>query len=192
MAKEFIRTLTLIILLSSLNIVCLSQNNDKSLILTLSIDQDTIYPDESVFLSFSISTDSWLPHKVIMNPDNLDVINTKKQILSRHGIYLCIIHEDDIYEEPLPIIVNRRNKPLKDWISRSHPLILKQNLNCPMNRLFNSKMFEESTEENFFTLQNNNYGKYDFQGVFITNTNDTIVSNVIKVIFLPSNKILLE
>ena len=73
-----------------------------------------------------------------------------------------------------------------------HPITLKHELICPMNRLFNSKMFEEATEENFFTLQNNNYGKYSFQGVFITNTNDTIVSNVIEVMFMLTNKILVE
>lgn len=187
MVSKFTRVIIVVITLLFICSNGFSQNDNKLIELRLSVEQDTIYPNEQVVLLLCLFTNCGLPQKIVMDPGNMDEINTRYEILSRHGIYLSIKHNEDVYKEPMPILVNRRDKQLKYWVSKAHPLLLRHQLSYPMNRLFNSKMFDEVSEETFFQIQNNNYGEYDFQGVYVSNKGDTIVSNVCKVVFLPAN-----
>ena len=165
MAIKFTKALTLIILLNNIHFVCFSQNSNELLELQLSIEQDTVYPNEHMTLSFCLSTNRWFPRKIVMDPVNVPLINTDKEILG-HGIYLCIKHHGDIYALPVSPICRYRRMPLKYWISRSHPIIL---TDCyPMNHLFVLKsFFEEATAEKFYQLQNTDYGEYEFQGFYV-------------------------
>lgn len=183
MAIKFARALTLIILLNNIHSVCFSQNSKELLELQLSIEQDTIHPNERLTVSFCLSTNRWFPSIIIMDPENVPLINTDKKILG-HGIYLCIKHQGSFYGLPVPPICNYRRMPLKYWISRSHHIILSE---CYlMNDLLDINIFfDEATVENFYQLQNTNYGEYEFQGVYISDTGDTIASNTRNVLFLP-------
>ena len=97
MAKEFIRTLSLAILLNCCY-VCFSQNNNESIKLHLSVEQDTLYAEETLTLSFSLSTDRWLPNRIILNPESFEVVNTKESVLP-NGIHVSIKHNGEKYEE---------------------------------------------------------------------------------------------
>ena len=55
-----------------------------------------------------------------------------------------------------------------------------------MNQLFVLEgFFDETTAEKYYQLQNTDYGKYEFQGFYVSNTGDTVVSNIKKILFLP-------
>ena len=184
MAKKFVRTLMLIILLDSLHFVCFSQSNKEQFTLQLFIDQDTLYSGECLSLSFCLSTNCWLPRRLVMDLGFYEEIATDKGILSRGGIYLNIKHKGDNYEHLLPPIINRRNPYVKHWISKTNPIVLQREI--PMNHIFVSKeYFGIATEENYRDLQNDNYGEYELQGVYVSDKGDTIVSNVRKVLFMP-------
>lgn len=183
MVIKFTRALTLIILLNNIHFVCFSQNSKELLKLQLSIEQDTVHPNEHMTLSFCLSTNRWFPRKIIMDPVNVPLINTDKEILG-HGIYLCIKHQGSIYGLPVPPICRYRRMPLKYWISRSRPIILTESY--LMNQLFVLEgFFDETTAEKYYQLQNTDYGEYEFQGFYVSNTGDTVVSNIKKVLFLP-------
>lgn len=184
MAIKFTRALTLIILLNNIHFVCFSQNSKESLELQLSIEQDTVYPNEHMTLSFCLSTNRWFPRKIVMDPVNMPLINTDKEILG-HGIYLCIKHHGGIYGLPVPPICRYSRMPLKYWISRSHPIILTSE-SYQMNHLFDlNSFFDKVTAENFYQLQNTDYGEYEFQGIYVSDKGDTLVSNTKKVLFMP-------
>lgn len=183
MAIKFTRALTLIILLNNIHFVCFSQNSKESLELQLSIEQDTVYPNEYMTLSFSFSTNRRFPKKIVMDPVNMPLINTEKEILG-HGIYLCIKHHGGIYGLPVPPICRYSRMPLKYWISRSRPIILTESY--LMNQLFVLESFlDETTAENYYQLQNTDYGEYEFQGFYVSDTGDTLVSNTKKILFMP-------
>lgn len=166
----------------------------SSLKLHLSVEQDTLYAEETLTLSFSLSTDRWLPNRIILNPESFEVVNTKESVLP-NGIHVSIKHNGEKYEEPLPVIV-RRLKPLKYWIAKYHHVLIEQEIHTPINRLFNARMWDtakdifdtemsnEEKEEKVRKIQNRNYGEYEIQGIFVTEFNDTIRSEVKKIWYL--------
>ena len=166
----------------------------SSLKLHLSVEQDTLYAEETLTLSFILSTDRWLPNRIILNPESFEVVNTKESVLP-NGIHVSIKHNGEKYEEPLPVIV-RRLKPLKYWIAKYHHVLIEQEIRTPINRLFNARMWDtakdifdtemsnEEKEEKVRKIQNRNYGEYEIQGVFVTEFNDTIRSEVKKIWYL--------
>ena len=183
MVIKFTRALTLIILLNNIHFFCFSQNSKELLELQLSIEQDTIYPNEYMTLSLRLSTNRWFPRKIVMDPVNVPLINTNKEILG-HGIYLCIKHHGGIYGLPVQPICRYSRMPLKYWTSRLRPIILTEGYQ--INHLFNLNSFiDESIAENFYQLQNTDYGEYEFQGFYVSDTGDTLVSNIKKILFLP-------
>lgn len=174
----------LIILLDSFHFVCFSQSNKEQFTLQLFIEQDTIYSEECLSLTFCLSTNCWYPKRIVMDLGFYEEIATDKGILSHGGIYLNIKHMGDVYEHLLPPIINRGNPYVKHWISKANPIELQREI--PLNHIFVSKeFFSVATEENFRDLQNDNYGEYELQGVYVSDKGDTIVSNVRKVLFLP-------
>ncbi len=167
---------------------------NSSLKLHLSVEQDTLYAEETLTLSFSLSTDRWLPNRIILNPESFEAVNTKESVLP-NGIHVSIKHNGEKYEEPLPVIV-RRLKPLKYWIAKYHHVLIEQEIHTPINCLFNARMWDtakdifdtemsnEEKEEKVRKIQNRNFGEYEIQGIFVTEFNDTIRSEVKKIWYL--------
>ncbi len=154
--------------------------NDNGIELLISIDKDTCYYSKSVIkISLVIKNEKMFPFFV------------------RESMGVSSFHHDS---EMIFINIKQKKKryiqvePLVRNVSQSKYMILK---NRPYKReyvLDFRKLIEKEQADSLFksigikyifSVDNKNFGTYQIQAMYLSSKNDTVYSNIVKVVYLP-------
>ncbi len=168
--KQTFLTLAFIFSLS----VCFSQTN-KNLFLDMRLSTDTIYASNDIFtISAQIKNIGFFPQKLYTNGCISE--NVKNQSVNDGEMYIVVKKNGKEYRYYESVILNKHDLPQKRilWLWRK----IKFKHDFYMNRFI-------STEQKLQGItKNEDYGEYEIQGVFVTEFNDTIRSEVKKIWYL--------
>ena len=168
--KQTFLTLAFIFSLS----VCFSQTN-KNLFLDMRLSTDTIYASNDIFtISAQIKNIGFFPQKLYTNGCISE--NVKNQSVNDGEMYIVVKKNGKEYRYYESVILNKHDLPRKRilWLWRK----IKFKHDFYMNRFI-------STEQKLQGItKNEDYGEYEIQGVFVTEFNDTIRSEVKKIWYL--------
>lgn len=168
--KQTFLTLAFIFSLS----VCFSQTN-KNLFLDMRLLTDTIYASNDIFtISAQIKNTGFFPKKLYTNGCISE--NVKNQSVNDGEMYIVVKKKGKDYRYYESVILNKHDLPQKRilWLWRK----IKFKHDFYMNRFI-------STEKKLQGItKNEDYGEYEIQGVFVTEFNDTIRSEVKKIWYL--------
>ena len=168
--KQTFLTLAFIFSLS----VCFSQTN-KNLFLDMRLSTDTIYASNDIFtISAQIKNTGFFPKRLYTSGCISE--NVKNQSVNDGEMYIVVKKNGKEYRYYESVILNKHDLPQKRilWLWRK----IKFKHDFYMNRFI-------STEQKLQGItKNEDYGEYEIQGVFVTEFNDTIRSEVKKIWYL--------
>ena len=173
MAKKFLFKIILTTMFLS-SISCFSQT-DKNLFMDIRLSSDSVDSSNDIFtISAQLKNVALFPKRLCTNGCISE--NVKNQNVDAGEMYVVVKKDGKYYRYHESVILNKHDLPRKRilWLWRKIKFRHDFYMNC----------FISAEQKSKGMTKNEDYGEYEIQGVYVTEFNDTIRSEVKKIWYL--------